>query len=98
MVDRLYVPDWSNRNERKQLSVDRRRKVEPSDMGSEEIEKMVDRLSRDGEKKATDCNRTGSMRDHARCCEHLRLERLELNVLGDLGDESNGKTPCVITV
>lgn len=63
MVDRLYVPDWSNRNERKQLSVDRRRKVEPSDMGSEEIEKMVDRLSRDGEKKATDCNRTGSMRD-----------------------------------
>lgn len=63
MVDRLYVPDWSNRNERKQPSVDRRSKVEASDMGSEEIEKMVDRLSRDGEKKATDCNRTGSMRD-----------------------------------
>ena len=63
MVDRLYVPDWSNRNERKQPSVDRRTKVEAPDMGSEEIEKMVDRLSRDGEKKATDCNRTGSMRD-----------------------------------
>lgn len=63
MVDRLYVPDWSNRNERKQLPVDRRSKVEASDMGSEEIEKMVDRLSRDGEKRATDRNRTGSMRD-----------------------------------
>ena len=30
--------------------------------------------------------------ERPRCCEHLRLERLELKAFGDLGDQSNGKT------
>ena len=63
MVDRLFVRDWANRNERKQPKADRRSKVEPTEIGSEEIEKMVDRLTRDADKKATDSNRTGAMRE-----------------------------------
>lgn len=43
--------------------MDRRCKVEVFDMGREEIEKMVDRLLRDGEKKVMDCNCIGLMRD-----------------------------------
>lgn len=43
--------------------MDRRSKVEVFDMGSEEIEKMVDRLLRDGEKRVMDCNWIGLMRD-----------------------------------
>lgn len=62
MVDRLYEPDWTSRTERKQAPLDRRTKVEVGDLGSEEIEKMVDRLTRDGHKNTTDCNRTGSMK------------------------------------
>lgn len=63
MVDRLYVPDYTNRNERKQTEPNRRTQVETTDMGSEEIEKMLDRLTRNAEKKVTDSNRTGSMRE-----------------------------------
>ena len=63
MVDRLYERDWSNRFERKQPAIDRRSKVETSDMGHEQIEKMVDRLTKDRRTKVTDCNRTGSMRE-----------------------------------
>ena len=62
MVDRLHEADWTNRDERKQPVVNRKTKVEASDMGSEEIQKMVDRLTKDGQ-KVTDCNRTGSMRE-----------------------------------
>ena len=61
MVDRLFVRDWTSRNERKQLKPNRRTKVEPAEMGSEEIEKMVDRLTINGDKRASDSNRTGSM-------------------------------------
>lgn len=61
MVHRLFEYDYANRHERKQPKIDRRARVEPTDMGSEEVMKMVDRLTRDGEKKASDRNRTGSM-------------------------------------
>lgn len=65
MVDRLFEHDWTNRHERKQVKPDRRTKVEAAagEMGNEEIEKTVDRLTRDAGNKATDSNRTGSMRD-----------------------------------
>jgi len=63
MVNRLHEPDWVNRTERKQPEQNRRSKVEVTDMGSEEIEKMVDRLTRNAEKKVTDSDRTGSMRE-----------------------------------
>ena len=61
MVHLLFEYDYANRHERKQPKIDRRAIVEPTDMGSEEVMKMVDRLTRDGEKKASDRNRTGSM-------------------------------------
>ena len=61
VVDRLFVPDWTSRHERKQPTLDRKTVVEPGDMGSEDIEKMLQRLTRDSHSKATDCNRTGAM-------------------------------------
>lgn len=63
MVDRLFVRDWAKRNERNKPKLERRTNVEPTEIGSEEIEKMVDRLTRDADKKATDSNRTGAMRE-----------------------------------
>lgn len=63
MVDRLYIPDWTNRNERKQAPINRRTKVEVHEMEDDDIEKMVERLTKDGEKKATDRNRTGAMKE-----------------------------------
>lgn len=61
MVDRLFVRDWTNRNERKRNQPNRRATVEPAEMGNEELENMVERLTRDGDKRATDSKRTGSM-------------------------------------
>lgn len=61
MVDRLFVRDWTNRNEKKRQQPNRRATVEPAEMGNEELENMVDRLTRDGDKRATDSKRTGSM-------------------------------------
>jgi len=61
MVDRLFVRDWTNRNERKRKQPNRRATVEPAEMGNEELENMVERLTRDGDKRATDSKRTGSM-------------------------------------
>lgn len=63
MVDRLYIPDWTSRNEQKKAPIDRRIKVEVHEMEDEDIEKMVERLTKDGEKKATDRNRTGAMKE-----------------------------------
>ena len=62
-VDRLFDRDWAKRHERNQPKLDRKTKVECLEMGSEDIEKLVDRLTREGEKKTTDSNRTGSMRE-----------------------------------
>lgn len=61
-VQRLYVADWSSKLEKRQRPVNRKTKVEPEDMSGEEIDKMVDRLSRNASEKATDRNRTGSMK------------------------------------
>lgn len=61
MVDRLFVRDWTNRNEIKRKQPNRRATVEPAEMGNEELENMVERLTRDGDKRATDSKRTGSM-------------------------------------
>ena len=61
MVDRPFVRDWTNRNERKRKQPNRRATVEPAEMGNEELENMVERLTRDGDKRATDSKRTGSM-------------------------------------
>ena len=63
VVDRLYIPDWTSRNEQKKAPIDRRTKVEVHEMEDEDIEKMVERLTKDGEKKATDRNRTGAMKE-----------------------------------
>lgn len=40
MVDRLYIPDWTSRNEQKKAPIDRRTKVEVHEMEDEDIEKM----------------------------------------------------------
>lgn len=63
VVDRLYIPDWTSRNEQKKAPIDRRTKVEVHEMEDEDIEEMVERLTKDGEKKATDRNRTGAMKE-----------------------------------
>ena len=62
-VQRLYVPDWSNRVKDKLRPPSRRAKVEPLDMNDDEIDRMVVRLTRGASDKATDQNRTGSMKE-----------------------------------
>lgn len=63
LVNRLYVPDYTNRNEKKQQAIVRKTKVEPKEpFESNDIEEIVERLTRKAEEKATDAKRIGSMK------------------------------------
>ena len=66
IVERLYTPEWHNRHEKRAARINRKTAVEP-EMSADDISNTVDRLTRGAEKRATDSNRTGSMREQGVC-------------------------------
>ena len=64
VVQRLYVYDYVNRNDKKRTPIDRKAKVEPDEpVDSADIEEVIERLTRNAERNVTDSKRTGSMND-----------------------------------
>ncbi|EDO42141.1 predicted protein [Nematostella vectensis] len=62
MVERLFVRDYTNRNKKRQPKIERRTKVEPKEFDEDDVEKVVERLTRNASQRATDANRTGAMK------------------------------------
>ncbi|XP_028518877.1 uncharacterized protein LOC110251927 [Exaiptasia diaphana] len=67
MVQRLFVHDYSNRNEKKKTALDRKVEVEPSEFDQNEVDEVVERLTRNAERNVTDAKRTGSMTQQGVC-------------------------------
>lgn len=68
VVIRLNTPEWHKRHEKNAPQILRQTAVEPkTKMKFEDIESTVERLTTDAKNKATDSNRTGSMKEQGIC-------------------------------